>query len=125
MNTYQVAISSNGTHSYVELLYPENGVQWIQGESHPNGLPDAKAQAGLMSEGRMYTLKGSGTDQIQNVDKWVTGYLFKVRFILSLTEKVILVVLQMVEREQTWTVAVPSRTDLRRQRRESSRQYRR
>ncbi|CAK9821012.1 Ndg [Anthophora plagiata] len=70
MNTYQVAISSNGTHSYLELLYPENGVQWIQGESHPSGLPDAKAQAGLMTLGRMYTLKGSGTDQIQNVDKW-------------------------------------------------------
>ncbi|XP_076766279.1 nidogen [Xylocopa sonorina] len=69
VNTYQVAISSNGTHSYVEFLYPENGIQWIQGESHPNGLPDAKAQAGLMSEGRMYTLKGSGTDQIQNIDK--------------------------------------------------------
>ncbi|KAK9309648.1 hypothetical protein QLX08_000853 [Tetragonisca angustula] len=70
VNTYQVAIISNGTHSYVEFLYPENGVQWIQGESHPNGLPDAKAQAGLMSEGRIYTLKGSGTDQIQNIDKW-------------------------------------------------------
>ncbi|XP_031842323.2 nidogen isoform X2 [Nomia melanderi] len=70
VNTYQVAISSNGTHSYVELLYPDNGIQWIQGESHPSGLPDAKAQAGFMSEGRMYTLKGSGTDQIQNVDKW-------------------------------------------------------
>ncbi|XP_017793749.1 PREDICTED: nidogen-2 [Habropoda laboriosa] len=70
MNTYQVAISSNGTHSYLELLYPENGVQWIQGESHPSGLPDAKAQAGLMALGRMYTLRGSGTDQIQNVDKW-------------------------------------------------------
>ncbi|XP_011879578.1 PREDICTED: nidogen-2 isoform X2 [Vollenhovia emeryi] len=70
MNTYQVAISSNGTHSFVELLYPENGIQWIQGESHPNGLPDAKAQAGFMSEGKMYTLRGSGTDQIQNVDKW-------------------------------------------------------
>ncbi|XP_076650087.1 nidogen isoform X4 [Halictus rubicundus] len=70
VNTYQVAISSNGTNSYVELLYPDNGIQWIQGESHPSGLPDAKAQAGFMSEGRMYTLKGSGTDQIQNVDKW-------------------------------------------------------
>ncbi|XP_011138379.1 nidogen-2 isoform X2 [Harpegnathos saltator] len=70
MNTYQVAISSNCTHSFVELLYPENGIQWIQGESHPNGLPDAKAQAGFMSEGKMYTLRGSGTDQIQNVDKW-------------------------------------------------------
>ncbi|XP_015431695.1 PREDICTED: nidogen-2 [Dufourea novaeangliae] len=70
VNTFQVAISSNDTHSYVELLYPDNGIQWIQGASHPNGLPDAKAQAGFMSEGRMYTLKGSGTDQIQNVDKW-------------------------------------------------------
>ncbi|XP_066603007.1 nidogen isoform X2 [Prorops nasuta] len=70
VNTYQVAISSNGTHSYAELLYPENGIQWIQGESHPSGLPDAKAQAGFMSDGRMYTLKGSGTDQIQNIDKW-------------------------------------------------------
>ncbi|XP_070519131.1 nidogen isoform X2 [Cardiocondyla obscurior] len=69
VNTYQVAISSNGTHSFVELLYPENGIQWIQAESHPNGLPDAKAQAGFMSEGKMYTLRGSGTDQIQNVDK--------------------------------------------------------
>ncbi|XP_012271445.1 nidogen-2 isoform X2 [Orussus abietinus] len=70
VNTYQAAIISNGTHSYVELLYPEGGIQWIQGESHPNGLPDARAQAGLMSEGKMYTLKGSGTDQIQNIDKW-------------------------------------------------------
>ncbi|XP_050461827.1 nidogen isoform X2 [Cataglyphis hispanica] len=70
VNTYQVAISSNGSHSFVELLYPENGIQWIQGESHPSGLPDAKAQAGFMSEGKMYTLRGSGTDQIQNVDKW-------------------------------------------------------
>lgn len=71
VNTYQVAISSNGTHSFVELLYPENGIQWIQAESHPSGLPDAKAQAGFMSEGRITTLQGSGTDQIQNVDKWV------------------------------------------------------
>ncbi|XP_034945839.1 nidogen isoform X2 [Chelonus insularis] len=70
VNTYQVAISSNGTHSYAELLYPNGGIQWIQGESHPNGLPDARAQAGFMSEGKMYTLKGSGTDQIQNIDKW-------------------------------------------------------
>ncbi|KAK2575184.1 hypothetical protein KPH14_003221 [Odynerus spinipes] len=69
VNTYQVAISSNGTHSFVELLYPENGIQWIQAESHPSGLPDAKAQAGFMSEGRITTLQGSGTDQIQNVDK--------------------------------------------------------
>ena len=72
MNSYQVAISSNGTNSYVELLYPENEVQWIQAESNPNGLPDAKAQAGFMSEGKMYSLFGSGTDQIQNIDKYVS-----------------------------------------------------
>ncbi|XP_031781812.1 nidogen isoform X2 [Nasonia vitripennis] len=70
VNTYQVAISSNETHSYVELLYPEGGIQWIQGESHPNGLPDAKAQVGIMGEDKMYVLPGSGTDQIQNIDKW-------------------------------------------------------
>ncbi|XP_033230470.1 nidogen-like isoform X2 [Belonocnema kinseyi] len=69
INTYQAAISSNGTHSYVELLYPQDGIQWIQGESHPNGLPDAKAQVGFMSEGTIYALPGSGTDQIQNIDK--------------------------------------------------------
>jgi hypothetical protein len=51
------------------LLYPENGIQWIQGESHPNELPDAKAQAGIMGEDKMYILTGSGTDQIQNIDK--------------------------------------------------------
>ena len=71
VNTFQVVISSNGTHSYVELLYPENGIQWIQGESHPNGLPDAKAQAGIMGENKLYILTGSGTDQIQNIDKYV------------------------------------------------------
>lgn len=71
VNTYQVAISSNGTHSYVEFLYPDEGIQWIQADFHPGGLPDAKAQAGLVSrEGRITTLKGSGTDQIQNIDKY-------------------------------------------------------
>lgn len=88
VNTYQVAISSNGTHSFVEFLYPNGGIQWIQGESHPNGLPDAKAQVGFMSEGKMYTLKGSGTDQIQNIDKWSNinrpgQWVFKVGPILE------------------------------------------
>ncbi|KAJ8676735.1 hypothetical protein QAD02_012522, partial [Eretmocerus hayati] len=69
VNTFQVAISSNGTHSYAEFLYPENGIQWVQGESHPNGLPDAKAQAGIMGDSKLYTLTGSGTDQIRNLDK--------------------------------------------------------
>ncbi|XP_058796968.1 nidogen [Phymastichus coffea] len=70
INSFQVAISSNGNESYAELLYPDNGIQWIQGESHPNGLPDAKAQAGIMGGAQLYALMGSGTDQIQNIDKW-------------------------------------------------------
>ena len=71
VNTYQVAISSNGTHSYVELLYPDGRIQWIQGESHSNGFPDAKAQAGIMNEDQIYVITNSGTDQIQNIDKYV------------------------------------------------------
>lgn len=69
VNTFQCAVSSNGTHSYVEFLYPENGIQWIRGESHPNGLPDAIAQAGIIGESKFYAIPGSGTDQIQNIDK--------------------------------------------------------
>ncbi|XP_015604569.1 nidogen-2 isoform X3 [Cephus cinctus] len=70
VNSYQVVISSNGTHSFVELLYPEGGIRWIQAIPQPNGLPDAKAQAGLMSGGKVYTLKGSGTDRIEYIEKW-------------------------------------------------------
>lgn len=70
VNTYQIAVSSNGSHSFVEFLYPEKSIQWIQADSHPGGLPDAKAQAGVVAlDGRLFTLKGSGTDQIQNIDK--------------------------------------------------------
>ncbi|XP_067009862.1 nidogen isoform X2 [Anabrus simplex] len=70
-NSFQAVIISDGSDSYVELLYAEDGIQWIQGSGHESGLPDARAQAGLVSgDGRMYTLKGSGTDQIQYLDKW-------------------------------------------------------
>lgn len=65
-----MAIPTNGNQSYAELLYPENDIKWIQAESYPNSYPDAKAQAGFINERRMYyTLSGSGTDQIQNIDK--------------------------------------------------------
>ncbi|KAJ9588281.1 hypothetical protein L9F63_018354, partial [Diploptera punctata] len=71
VNTFQVVVSSDGSDSYVEFLYPEGGIQWIQGTGQASGLPDARAQAGLVSgDGRLYTLRGSGTDQIQNLDKW-------------------------------------------------------
>jgi hypothetical protein len=71
VNTFQVVIASDGEDSYVEFLYADGGIQWIQGTGQSSGLPDARAQAGLVSgDGRLYTLRGSGTDQIQNVDKY-------------------------------------------------------
>lgn len=67
-NSFQIAIISNGTESFVELLYPERDIQWIQRETEPSALPDAKAQAGFIAEdGRMFTLRGSGSHQIRNI----------------------------------------------------------
>ncbi|KAJ4430235.1 hypothetical protein ANN_22447, partial [Periplaneta americana] len=71
VNTFQVVVISDGSDSFVEFLYADNGIQWIQGMAQSSGLPDARAQAGFVSgDGRLYTLRGSGTDQIQNLDKW-------------------------------------------------------
>nr|CAD7444676.1 unnamed protein product [Timema bartmani] len=71
VNTFQVVICSDGEDSYVQFLYADGGIQWIQSTGQSTGLPDARAQAGLMSgDGRLFTLRGSGTDQIQNLDKW-------------------------------------------------------
>ena len=68
VNTFQVAVISSDDDTYVEFLYPENGIQWIKGTGTASALPDALAQAGFISaDGRMYTLKGSGTDQVLNL----------------------------------------------------------
>ncbi|XP_028136673.1 nidogen [Diabrotica virgifera virgifera] len=71
VNTYQVVISTDGEQSYVEFLYPENGIQWIQGTGDESGLPDARAQAGIISpEGKVFSLPGSGTEQVKNLKEW-------------------------------------------------------
>ncbi|XP_023223735.1 nidogen-1-like [Centruroides sculpturatus] len=70
VNTFQVVIVSDGEDSYAYFLYPEGGIQWIQGDGKNANLPDARAQAGFMSgDGRLYTLRGSGTDQARNFDR--------------------------------------------------------
>lgn len=71
VNTYQVVISTDGVDSYVEFIYPEDGLQWIRGDgSKESGLPDARAQVGFVApDGRYYTLPNSGTDQVRNLDK--------------------------------------------------------
>ncbi|KAK9891601.1 hypothetical protein WA026_015561 [Henosepilachna vigintioctopunctata] len=71
LNTYQVAIVTDGSNSFVEFLYPENGIQWIQGTGDESGLPDARAQAGFVSgEGSVFTLPASGTEQVESLEKW-------------------------------------------------------
>lgn len=73
LNTYQVAISTDGASTFVEFLYPENGLQWIQGSGDESGLPDARAQVGIIStDGSLFTLPGSGTEQVVNLEKFVT-----------------------------------------------------
>ncbi|XP_035215631.1 LOW QUALITY PROTEIN: nidogen-2-like, partial [Stegodyphus dumicola] len=70
LNTFQVVIASDGDDSYAYFLYPSGGVQWIQGQGKNPNLPDARAQAGFMSgDGRLYTLRGSGTEQARNFDR--------------------------------------------------------
>lgn len=73
MNTFQVVVGSDGSESFVELLYKQGGVQWVQGRNEGTRLPDARAQAGFVAaDTRLYTLRGSGTDQIQNLDRYTT-----------------------------------------------------
>ncbi|RZB39705.1 nidogen-1 [Asbolus verrucosus] len=71
INTYQTVIVNDGTKSFVEFLYPKDGIQWIQGTGDESGLPDARAQAGFISvDGKIFTLPGSGTEQVRNLEVW-------------------------------------------------------
>lgn len=64
-NTFQVAVIWNAEETYVQFLYPEGGINWIQADVGESGLPDVRAQAGFVSEdGRAYKLKGSGTETV-------------------------------------------------------------
>nr|CAD7429101.1 unnamed protein product [Timema monikensis] len=121
VNTFQVVICSDGEDSYVQFLYADGGIQWIQSTGQSTGLPDARAQAGLMSgDGRLFTLRGSGTDQIQNLDNklrsdrmkprsgdWaVTIYFLQEPAVTSLSSDS-----SVEQHTSTRHVAVPCRTD--------------
>ncbi|GLH09807.1 Putative vitellogenin receptor [Gryllus bimaculatus] len=70
VNTFQVVVASNGTDSYAEFIYPEGGIQWIEGANHESRLPDARAQVGMVAgDGRYYTLRTSGRDQVQHIER--------------------------------------------------------
>ncbi|XP_031633983.1 nidogen [Contarinia nasturtii] len=63
-NTFQVAIICGDQDTFVEFLYPSNGLNWLQGDQGgESGLPDIRAQVGFIAEdGRFFTVVGSGTD---------------------------------------------------------------
>lgn len=49
----------------MQLIYPANGLQWLQAENGPLGLPDIRAQAGFVAEdGRHFNLEGSGSENV-------------------------------------------------------------
>ena len=67
VNTFQLAVASDGESSYAIFLYPEGGVGWIRGEGKSGNMGDARAQAGIISgEGINFIFEESGTDQACN-----------------------------------------------------------
>ena len=69
-NTFQIIIASNNEDSFVIFYYPENEINWLKGEGKSKNIPDARAQAGIISgEGRHIVLPSSGSDQMRNLDK--------------------------------------------------------
>lgn len=67
-NTFQVAVISNGNDTYVQFLYPENDLKWIQAKTKITGISDARAQIGFVAEDiRFFTVKNSGTENIRRV----------------------------------------------------------
>lgn len=64
-NTFQVALIIGDQQTFVQFIYPEGGLNWLQGESASRGLPDIRAQAGFVAEdGRYYNLNGSGSENV-------------------------------------------------------------
>ncbi|KAH8309564.1 hypothetical protein KR059_011830 [Drosophila kikkawai] len=84
LNTFQVALIVGEQQTFVQFIYPEHGLNWLQGESAGMGLPDIRAQAGFVSEdGRYFTLNGSGSENArflsENTNLGVPGvWLFDV-----------------------------------------------
>ncbi|XP_071534542.1 nidogen [Panulirus ornatus] len=71
VNTYQLVIVTDTVDTYVMFHYADGGIQWLQGDGKNPSVPDARGQAGLISgDGRYFLLKGSGTDQVRNLDRW-------------------------------------------------------
>ena len=71
MNTFQIVIASDDSNSFVFFHYADRGIEWIKASGKNRNMPDARAQAGIISgEGTFFTLPGSGRDQVQRLDRY-------------------------------------------------------
>lgn len=52
-----MAIISDEIETYVQYLYPIDGLNWVQGDIGESGLPDVRAQAGFVSSRRFTLMK--------------------------------------------------------------------
>lgn len=80
----KVAIICGEEETFVEFLYPNDGLNWLQSDLGDSGLPDIRAQAGFVAEdGRYFTLKGSGSDNvIQKIIKKLSfHFVCKLNFV--------------------------------------------
>lgn len=67
LNTFQVALIVGDSQTFVQFIYPQGGLNWLQGEAGELGLPDIRAQAGFVAEdGRFYNLNGSGSENVSS-----------------------------------------------------------
>lgn len=75
-----MAIICGEEETFVQFLYPDKGLNWLQGDVGESGLPDVRAQAGFVAEdGRFFSLKGSGTENVWKHSYIIfTEYIFKV-----------------------------------------------
>lgn len=63
----KVAIINSEQDTFVQFLYPSNGLNWLQGDFGESGLPDIRAQAGFCAEdGRLFLLPGSGSGNVSH-----------------------------------------------------------
>lgn len=69
-NSFQVVVICAQEETYVQFLYPQGGLKWIQGDISESGLPDIRGQAGFVSEDhRYFALKGSGSDHVRHLSE--------------------------------------------------------
>ncbi|ELT91752.1 hypothetical protein CAPTEDRAFT_173985 [Capitella teleta] len=72
-NTFQVVLASDGRDTFSMFLYPEDGLNWVQGQgkSGPSDVPGQVGfDAGDADQRRYFTLPASGNEAVKNLVSW-------------------------------------------------------